>query len=326
VRRRELINLLGGAVTAWPFALHAQPKEMPVIGFLYGASADKSAAYFTVFRNRLAAMGYVEGQSVTIEYRDAEGHYDRLPRFAAELVQRKGSAIVAVSLPAVLAAKAATTTIPIVFLTGANPVTTGLVASFSRPGGNLTGFSLLSPTMATKQIEMLREIVPKAGLMGVLVNPTNRIHESQLADMQAAALDQKIQLSIVRASTEQEIEAAFASLSQQRATAVIIPGDALFQDRLDQIVALEARYLLPTVYESPEFPISGGLMNYGASFLDAFGDIATYMGRILKGAKPEDLPIEQTTRFKLVINLKTAQALGLMIPQSILGRADEVIE
>jgi ABC-type uncharacterized transport system substrate-binding protein len=168
--------------------------------------------------------------------------------------------------------------------------------------------------------------VPKAGLIGVLVNPTNRIHESQLADMQAAALDQKIRLTIARASTEQEIEAAFASLSQQKASAVIIPGDSLFQDRLDQIVVLEARYVLPTVYEAPEFPMAGGLMNYGASFLSAFGDLATYTGRILKGVKPEDLPVEQTTKFKLVINLKTAQALGLTIPPSVLARADEVIE
>ena len=189
---------------------------MPVIGFLYGGSADQSAAYFTAFRNGLAAIGYVEGETIAIEYRNAEGHYDRLPRFAAEQVQRNVLAIAAVSLPAVLAAKAATTTTPIVFATGANPITAGLVASFNRPGGNLTGISLLSPTMATKQIEMLREIVPKAEMMGVLVNPNDRIHESQLADMQAGALVQKIRLSVVRAGTEQEIEVAFASLSQQR--------------------------------------------------------------------------------------------------------------
>jgi ABC-type uncharacterized transport system substrate-binding protein len=230
------------------------------------------------------------------------------------------------SLPAVLAAKEATTTIPIIFVTGANPVTTGLVASFNRPGGNLTGISTLSPAMVTKQIEMLREIVPTAELMGVLVNPTNRIHESQLADMQAGALVQKIRLTIVRASTEQEIEAAFASLSQQGAGALIIPGDTFFLDRLAQIVALEAHFVLPTVYEAPEFPLLGGLMNYGASFESACRDLADYAGRILKGARPEDLPVEQTTKFKLVINLKAAKSLGLRIPQSVLGRADEVIE
>ena len=236
------------------------------------------------------------------------------------------SAIAVVSLPAALAAKAATTTIPIVFATGANPVTSGLVASFNRPGGNLTGISLLSPTMATKQIEMLREIVPKAELMGVLVNPTNRIHESQLADLEAGALVQRIRLSVVRASTEQEIEAAFASLSQQGAGAAIIPGEAFFFGRLDQIVALEARYVLPTVFEAPEFPYIGGLMNYGASLDSVFRDLANYTERILKGARPEDLPVEQTTKFEMVINLKTARALGLTIPQSILARADQVIE
>ena len=208
--------------------IRAQQKAMPVIGFLNGASADKSAPYFAAFRAGLAAMGYVEGQNVAIEYRHAEGITIGCQRFAADLVQRNVSAIAAVSLPAVLAAKAATTTIPIVFVTGANPVTAGLVASFNRPGGNLTGISLLSPTMATKQIEMLREIVPKAELMGVLVNPANRIHESQLADLQAGAHVQKIRLSVVRASTEQEIEAAFASLSQQGAGAAIIPGDRLY--------------------------------------------------------------------------------------------------
>jgi putative ABC transport system substrate-binding protein len=325
MKRRDLVLLLGGAMVL-ARTPRAQQKPMPVIGFLNGGSADKSAAFFTAFRNELAAMGYVEGQTISVEYRHADGHYDRLSGFAADLVQRNVLAIAAVSLPAVLAAKAATTTIPIVFVTGANPVTEGLVASFNRPGGNLTGISMMSPTMVTKQIEMLREIVPKAELMGVLVNPTNRIHESQLADMQAGALVQKIQLSVVRASTEQEIEAAFAGLSQQRASAAIIPGDTFFFDRLVQIVALEARYVLPTVYESPEFPTAGGLMNYGASFLSAFGDLATYTGRILKGAKPEDLPVAQTTKFEMVINLKTAQALGLTIPQSVLARADKIIE
>jgi ABC-type uncharacterized transport system substrate-binding protein len=326
MRRREFVVLVGGAAVARPLAVRAQQKAMPVIGFLNGASADRFAPYFTAFSNGLAAMGYVEGQNVAIEYRHAEGHYDRLPAFAADLVQRNVSAIAVVSLPAVLAAKAATTTIPIVFVTGANPVTAGLVASFNRPGGNLTGISLMSPPMVTKQIEMLREIVPKAELMGVLVNPANRIHESQLADLQAGALIQKIRLSVVRASTEQEIEAAFASLSQQGAGAAIIPGDLFFHDRLGQIVALEARYGLPTVFEGPEFPLLGGLMGFGAGFESAYRDLATYTGRILKGAKPEDLPVEQTTKFEMVINLKTAQALGLTIPQSILARADKLIE
>ena len=325
MRRRQLVLVLAGA-TVSARAIRAQQKAMPVIGFLNLGSADKFAAYFTAFRNGLAAKGFVEGQNVAIEYRNADGHYERLPGFAADLVQRNASAIAVFGLPAALAAKAATTAIPIIFATGANPVTSGLVASFNKPGGNLTGISLLSPALATKQIEMLHEIVPKAELMGVLVNPTNRIHESQLADLEAGALVQRIRLSVVRASTEQEIEAAFASLSQQGAGAAIIPGEAFFFGRLDQIVALEARYVLPTVFEGPEFPLLGGLMNYGASLDSVFHDLANYTERILKGARPEDLPVEQTTKFEMVINLKTARALGLTIPQSILARADQVIE
>ena len=312
MRRRQLVLVLAGA-TVSARAIRAQQKAMPVIGFLNLGSADKFAAYFTAFRNGLAAQGFVEGQNV------ARG-------FAADLVQRNASAIAVFGLPAALAAKAATTAIPIIFATGANPVTSGLVASFNKPGGNLTGISLLSPALAAKQVQLLHEIVPKAELMGVLVNPTNRIHESQLADLEAGALVQRIRLSVVRASTEQEIEAAFASLSQQGAGAAIIPGEAFFFGRLDQIVALEARYVLPTVFEGPEFPLLGGLMNYGASLDSVFHDLANYTERILKGARPEDLPVEQTTKFEMVINLKTARALGLTIPQSILARADQVIE
>jgi putative ABC transport system substrate-binding protein len=325
MKRRDLVLFQVGAMVL-ARAPRAQQKTMPVIGFLDAGSAAKSAAFFTAFRNGLAAMGYVEGQTIAVEYRHAEGHYDRLLGLAADLVQRNVLAIAAVGLPAVLAAKAATKTIPIIFVTGANPVTTGLVASFNRPGGNLTGISMMSPTMVTKQVEILREIVPKAELIGVLVNPTNRIHESQLADMQAGALVHKIRLSVVRASTEQEIEAAYASLSQQGASGVIIPGDPFFLGLLAQIVALETRYVLPTMYESRDFPTAGGLMNYGTGFLSVLGDLATYTGRILKGARPEDLPVERTTKFEMIINLKTAQALGLTIPQSVLARADEVIE
>ncbi len=289
MRRRQLLLVLAGATTS-ARAPRAQQKAMPLIGFLNSGSGDKFAPYFAAFRAGLAAMGYVEGQNVAIEYRNAEGHYDRLTGLAADLVQRNVSAIAVFSLPAALAAKAATTTIPVIFATGANPVTSGLVASFNKPGGNLTGISLLSPALATKQIEMLHEIVPKAELIGVLVNPTNRIHESQLADLQAGALVQRIRLSVVRASTEQEIEAAFASLSQQGAGAAIIPGEAFFFGRLAQIVALEARYVLPTVFEGPEFPLSGGLMNYGASLDSVFHDLANYTGRILKGARAGGSP------------------------------------
>jgi putative ABC transport system substrate-binding protein len=325
MRRRVLIAMLGAATTL-ARASHAQQKAVPVIGFLNSGSADTFAPSFAAFRSGLAAMGYVEDHSVAIEYRNADGHYDRLPALAADLVQRNVSAIVVFGLPAVLAAKSATTTIPIVFATGANPIAAGLVASLNRPGGNLTGISLLSPTMATKQIELLHEIVPKAETMGVIVNPSNRIHESQLDDLQVGARVMRIQLFVERASTGQEIDEAFARLSQHGVGAAIIPGDPFFQDRRHQIIALEERYLLPTVSEGAEFPLSGGLMNYGTSVASAFRDLANYTGRILKGARPEDLPVEQPTKFELVINLKTAKVLGLTIPQSILARADEVIE
>ena len=299
---------------------------MPVIGFLNGGSADKFAPYFAAFRAGLAAMGYVEGQNVAIEYRNAEGHYDRLPAFAADLVQRNVSAIAVFGFPAVLAAKAATKTIPIIFATGVDPVAAGLVASFNRPGGNLTGISMLAPAMATKQIEMLHEIVPKAEVIGVIMNPTNPGHERSLAGLQAGARVLKIQLSVVRVTTEQEIDEAFASLSQQGVGAVIFLPDPLSQDRWNHLVALQNRYSLPAVFGRPEFPRLGGLMGYGANLASVLHDLGTYAGRILKGARPEDLPVEQPTKFAVVINLKTAKALGLTIPQSVLVRADEVIE
>ena len=325
MKRRGFIGIAGGAA-AWPLSARAQQKAMPVIGFLNSGSGDKFAPYFAAFRNGLAARGYVEGHNVAIEYRNAEGRLDRLPAFAAELAQRNVSATALFSLPAALAAKAATTNIPIIFATGADPVTAGLVASFNRPGGNLTGISINEPAMAAKQIEMLHEIVPKAEAMGVIVNPTNPYYESVLAGLQAAARVLKIHPSVVRVTTEREIDEAFANISQRGAGAVFILADPLFQDRRDQLVALQNRYSLPTVFPGPEFPRLGGLVGYGADLASVFHDLASYTGRILKGAKPEDLPVEQTTKFEMVINLKTAQALGLTIPQSILARADEVIE
>jgi putative ABC transport system substrate-binding protein len=306
--------------------LRAQQKAMPVIGFLSSGSTDKFAPYFAAFRTGLAAMGYVEGQSIAIEYRNADGHYDRLAGLAADLVQRNVSAIAVFGLPAALAAKAATKVIPIIFATGVNPITSGLVASFNRPGGNLTGISMLSPVTGTKQIELLHEIAPKAGVMGVIVNPSNPGHESALAGLQAGARVLKIHLAVARVTNEHEIETAFVSVSQQGAGAVIFPVDPLFQDRRDQLVELQNRYSLPTVFGGPEFPRLGGLMGYGANMASAFHDLANYTGRILKGARPEDLPVEQTTKIEMVINLTTAKALGLTIPQSVLARADEVIE
>ena len=323
--RRELVLFVAGAMIS-ARSIRAQQKAMPVIGFLNSGSNEKFAPYFVAFRTGLATMGYVEGQSIAIEYRNADGQYDRLPALAADLVGRNVSAIAVFGLPAALAAKATTKSIPIIFATGVNPVTSGLVASFSRPGGNLTGISMQSSITGTKQIELLHEIVPKAGVLGVIVNPTNPAHESALASMQAGAHVLKIHLFVVRVTTEQEIETAFASVSQQGAGAVIFPVDALFQDRRDQLVGLQNRYSLPTVFGGPEFPRLGGLIGFGANMASAFYDLANYTGRILKGAKPEDLPVEQTLKIEMVINLKTAKALGLTIPQSILGRADEVIE
>jgi putative ABC transport system substrate-binding protein len=322
MKRRELVIFLGGTLTAARGLRAQQQKTVPVIGFLNGGSADKFAPYFAAFRDGLAAMGYVEGQTVAIEYRNAEGHYDRLPAFAADLVQRNVSAIATFSLPAVRAAKAATGTIPIVFATGVNPVAAGLVASFNRPGGNLTGISMSESAMADKQIEMLHEIVPKAELMGVLVNPTNLFYESILPGVRAAANRLHIRLSIEHVANEQEIDKAFASLSQLGAGAVFVLADTLFNDRRDQLVALQNRYSLPTAFG----PEAGGLMGYSANVIRVFHDLGTYTGRVLKGARPEDLPVEQTTKIQVVVNLTTAKALGLTIPQSVLGRADEVIE
>ena len=269
-------------------------------------------------------MGYVEGQNVAIEYRNAEGQNDRLPAFAAELVQRNVSAIATFSLPAVLAAKAATTTIPIIFATGVNPVTAGLVASFNRPGGNLTGISMSEQAMANKQIEMLHEIVPKAEVMGVIVNPTNPFYESVLAGLQAAARVLKIHLSVVRVTTEQEIDEAFASVSQQGAGAV--SSSPIPYSRIGGTSLLHCKIAIRCPRFGPEFPRLGGLMGYSANLASVFHDLGTYTGRILKGVRPEDLPVEQTTKFAMVINLTTAKALGLTIPQSVLARADEVIE
>jgi putative ABC transport system substrate-binding protein len=321
--RRELTLLLGGMVFGGRGLRAQQQKTVPVIGFLNGGSADEFAPYFAAFRRGLAAVGYVDGQNVQIEYRNGEAHYDRL---AADLVQRNVSAIATFGLPAVRAAKAATGTIPIIFATGANPVTSGLIASFNRPGGNLTGITLSETAMADKQIEMLHEIVPKAELMGVLVNPTNPFHEGILPGLRVTASRLHLRLSIEYVANQQEIDKAFASVSQLGAGAVFVLVDPLFQDRRDQLVALQDRYSLPTVFGGPEFPRKGGLMGYGANMANVFHDLAIYTGRILKGARPEDLPVEQTTRIEVIINLRTAKALGLAIPQWILGRADEVIE
>jgi putative ABC transport system substrate-binding protein len=322
VRRRELILLLTGAMATVP-GLRAQQKTMPVIGFLGSGSGRASVA---AFRQGLSETGYVEGKDVAIEYRWAEGSYDRLPALAADLVASKIDLIVASAPPSVRAAKNATTTIPIVFLIGIDPVAEGLVASLARPGGNLTGFSMFSTELMPKRLELLSELVPQAGVIALLVNPNNSNAEQVIGDVREAARAKGVQLHILKVGTESEIDAAFGSLVQPQAGALLVGSDPFFAGRREQLVALASRHAVPAIYEWREFVEAGGLISYGTSLAASFRQLGTYAGRILKGAKPADLPVQQPTTFELVVNLKTAKALGLTVPPSILSRADEVIE
>jgi putative ABC transport system substrate-binding protein len=326
MKRRELMLLLGGAVAAWPLGTRAQQKAMPVIGYLGTGSPDPNSPYLAAFRQGLSETGYVEGQNVAIEYRSAEGHYDRLPALAADLVSRKVDVIVTPGgTPSALAAKNATSTIPIVFRTG-EPVADGLVASLARPGGNLTGFGMLLGELTPKLLELLSELVPQARMIALLVNPNNPVTERVIRDMEEAARAKGVQLPILKAGTESEIDAAFASLVQLQAGALLVAADPFLTSRREQLVALASRHAVPAIYQWREFTASGGLISYGPSLTSVFRQLGTYAGRILKGAKPADLPVQQPTTFELVINLKTAKALGLTVPQSFLARADEVIE
>jgi putative ABC transport system substrate-binding protein len=323
--RREFVLLLGGAMTA-ARALRAQQKAMPVIGFLSGGSPAPYASLVAAFHQGLSETGYVEGQTVTIEYRWAEGHYDRLPGLAADLVDRKVDVIAALGgTPSALAAKNATSTSPIVFSSG-DPVEQGLVASLARPGGNLTGFSIIATELMPKQLELLSDLLPKAGMIALLVNPNNLGTERQTREVQEAARVSGVQLLILKASTESEIDAAFAALVQLRAVALLVGADPFFYSRREQLVALAARHAFPAIYGWRDWAAAGGLISYGMSFAANYREVAIYVGKILKGAKPADLPVQQPTTFELVVNLKTAKALGLTVPQSILARADEVIE
>ena len=328
MRRREFIHLLGSVTAAWPLALRAQQKAVPVIGVLDSTSAGARVPYLAAFRQGLSESGYVEGQNVAIEYRWAEGRFDRLPGLAADLVDRKVDVIfTSGGTPSVLAAKSATSTIPIVFeVGGIDPVAAGLVASLARPGGNITGFSILAVALTPKRLELLSELVPQADVFAVLINPTNTAEEGVVRDVQQAARAKGVQVKILKASTEGEIEAVFATPVQLHAGALLVSNDPFFTSRREQIVALAARHAVPAIYWLRDFAAAGGLISYGPSLTAAYREAGVYAGRMLKGEKPAELPVQQPTKFELVINLRTAKALGLTVPPSLLARADEVIE
>jgi ABC-type uncharacterized transport system substrate-binding protein len=324
--RREFITLLGGTAAAWPLAAHAQQPTMPVIGLIDAASAADRSDVMVAFREALAEAGYIEGQNVAIEYRWAEGRFDRLPELATDLVRRRVSVIVTpATTAAALAAKAATATIPIVFGVGGDPVQLGLVASLNRPGGNATGLNFFTIELMAKRMQLLRELVPAAKRVAVLINPTDRSFEMTLRDVEAAAIGQ--QVVAIEAATGREIDAAFESLEREKvADALFVSGGAFFAARRAQLAILAARYALPATYSQRLFVEVGGLMSYGTSFADNWRQVGLYTGRVLKGAKPADLPVSQSTKFELVINLNTARALRLEVPPTLLARADEVIE
>ncbi len=328
MERREFITLLGGAAAVWPLTARAQQSAMPVIGFLSAGSPGDFAPNVRAFHRGLAEAGYVDGQNVAIEYRWAEEQYDRLPDLAADLARRQVSVIAAPgNTPAVLAAKAAAPAIPIVFAIGVDPVTTGLVTSLARPGGNLTGVNFLTNLLVQKQFELLHEMVPNATVFALLVNPTNpNIAEPTARDAHEAARSLGLRLHVLNASTEGDIDMAFTSMVQLRAGALVVAADAFFTSRRDRLAALTARNGIPAIARPYEFAAAGGLMAYGASLADATRLVGVYTGRILNGEKPADLPVQQSTKVDLVINLKTAKALGIAAPLPLLGRADEVIE
>jgi putative tryptophan/tyrosine transport system substrate-binding protein len=340
LRRREFILALGGAAAAWPIAARdalaseaggqrgdSKAAATPVVGFLGSRSLEDSAALVAAFRTGLGETGFIESRNVTIEFRWAEGHYDRLTTMAADLAARKVAVLAAPGgIAAGLAAKAATTTIPVIFLTGADPVQFGLVKSLNRPDGNVTGVATLTNTLAPKLLELLHELVPSATLVAFLVNPKNPIAESDTRDLQSAAGATRQQILVLHASNDGELETAFAALIQRGAGALLIQSDPFFNSQPGHIVALAARHAIPAMYQWRDFPVAGGLMSYGTVLADAYRQVGIYAGRLLKGANVGDLPVQQSVKVQLVLNLKTAKALGLTFPLPLLGRADEVIE
>ena len=325
--RREFIALVGGAAAAWPLAARAEQATIPVVGFLNAASPDAFTHLVSAFRKGLSEAGYFEGHNVAVEYRWAEGQYDRLPAMAAELVRRHVAVMtVTGGRPSVLAAKAATQDVPIVFVSGEEVISGGLVASLNRPGGNATGVMLFNSLLGTKRLALLRELVPRAATIAILVNPNWQDYERQLEDVQAAVRSVGLQLLDLRAATEHQIDAAFATLLTHRADALFVATDTFFNNRRNQLVTLAASHRVPTIYEWREFTAAGGLISYGTSLADAYRQAGNYTARVLKGEKPADLPVVQPTKFELVINLRTAKSLGLEVPDKLLALADEVIE
>jgi putative ABC transport system substrate-binding protein len=324
LRRREFITLAGGAAAAWPLAARAQQPAMPLVGLLTGSRQDDR--WLGALWQGLKEAGYIEGRNVAIKHRSGDGHFDRVPQLAAELAADPVTLMIAIAPSAALAAKAATATIPIVFVTGADPVELGLVSSLSRPDGNVTGVNFLVKTLAAKRLELLRELAPGATLIGFLVNPTNPASDPEIRDVQAASRTLGLQLQILHASSERDIETAFANFAQQRINAILVAGDSFFLSRRDQLIAAAARHAIPASYQLREFVAAGGLISYGTDLIDAYRLAGLYAGRILKGERPTDLPVQQSVKFELVINLKTAKALGVNVPPELLAIADEVIE
>ena len=327
LKRREFITLLSGAAAAWPLAARAQQPSMPVIGFLNSASPEPYARMVAAFRQGLNEKGYVAGQSVAIEYRWAEGRYDRVPEMAGELVRRQVAVIAATGTPAMLAAKAATTAIPIVFTTGTDPMQLGVVTSLNRPGGNVTGVTTLNVEVAPKRLELARELIPGTSTVAVLINRTNPETETELRIMQTAASALGLQLHVLDASTEHDFDTIFAALHQTPARVLVIAGaDPFLISRSEQLAELTVRHAVPAIFQFREFVAAGGLISYGGSVTDAYRQAGIYAGRILKGEKPGELPVQQATKVELFVNLKTARTLGLTVPTALLVRADEVIE